>query len=721
MLLKRIIYTLLGLLVYSYSSAQLNVSTSMTPPQLVQNVLLGGGVTVSNVTYSGSGSSRGSFGGGASTNLGLNEGIVISTGHVNGSGSGNQSPFPLGSPVSNFNNDSLTNLSDVDLLSLSSGNLCNDANVLQFDFIPISDTISVRYVFASEEYPEYVCSDYNDVFGFFISGPGISGTYSNNSINIAKIPGTNLPVAINSINNGNAGIYGTSGCMSLSFSSYYVDNEAMSGSTIVFDGFTTVLTAWCVVQPCQQYHIKLAIGDIGDAWWDSAVFLEAGSFSSTTVTVSSATTNTSVATDTTAVEGCSGNIITFTRTGSSTASAMTVPITISGTATNGIDYLNLPATITFPAGSSTTTLTVDPLIDAFAEGDETVIISVPQVTACTSFEPKVTIHIYDPNPLTLSLMNDTSIICPVTFDIVASTSGGNGNIAYLWSNGLGTNSSIQVTPYSTTTYIVTVNDACDQVLTEEVTINIPQYNLIQVTTSPDPTICSGETANISVSANGGIGYYSFSWSNGLGSNQTVSVSPSQTTVYTVSVTDSCGIVATGNVTVNVLPVNADFTYTYIANEILNFHDASTNGVSFLWEFGDGEESTEQNPTHTFADTGMYVVTFVVTNSIGCIDSIQKEVIVYPPYHLYVPNAFTPDDNGLNDYFEPIAIGVTASEMQIYDRWGCIMYHSEEMNPRWSGRDSKNDKVQIGVYVYLLNYETPTGISHSSMGTVTLLR
>lgn len=721
---KRIIYVLIGLLVYSYSDAQLNISTSMTPQQLVQNVLLGGGVTVSNVTYTGSGISRGNFTGGASTNLGLASGIVLATCNVIGANDNNGNPVPLlGSPVSNFASEDMGQSGDPDLEALLSGTSSSyDASVLQFDFIPLSDTIKFRYVFASEEYPEYVCSEFNDVFGFFVSGPGISGPYSNNSINIARIPNTNLPVAINSINNGSVGLYGTAGgCISQSYSLYFIDNEAMSGTTIVFDGFTVVLTAWCVVQPCQQYHIKLAVCDISDGVWDSAVFLEAGSFSSTTITVSSATTNASVATDTTAVEGCSGNIITFTRTGSSNASAMTVPITVAGTATNGLDYVSLPSSITFPAGSATTTHTVDPLTDAIAEVDETVIISVPQVTACTSFEPKVTIHIYDPSPLTLSLMNDTSIICPVTFDIFANTSGGNGNIAYLWSNGLGTNSSIQVTPYSTTTYIVTISDGCNQQLSEEVTITIPQYNIIQVTTSPNPTICSGETTNISVNANGGIGIYSFSWSDGLGSNQTVSVSPTQTTVYTVSVTDSCGIVATGNVTVNVLPVNADFTYTYIANEILNFHDASINGVSFLWKFGDGEESTEQNPIHTYADTGMYIVTLVVANSLGCIDSIQKEVIIYPPYHLYVPNAFTPDDNGLNDYFAPIAIGVIKSEMQIYDRWGCIMFHSEENNPRWNGRDSKNEKVQIGVYVYLLNYETPIGISHSSMGTVTLLR
>jgi gliding motility-associated-like protein len=720
MTLRKIIFALSGIFIVASANAQLSVGTSMTPQQLVQNVLLGGGVTVSNVTYTGYTTGTpmiGSFSNGSTTNLGLDAGVILSTGIC--TDIDNPVVFGMGLVYG----EEMGLGGDADLEALVSTSVSSyDASVLGFDFIPLSDTVRFRYVFASEEYPEYVCSNFNDVFGFFVSGPGISGPYSNNSINIALIPNTNLPVAINSVNNGTEGSSGTGNCISLGYSSYYVDNEAINGTTIAFDGFTVVFTAWCVVQPCQQYHIKLAIADIGDGIYDSGVFLEAGSFSSTSVSLASVTTNPSIATDTTAVEGCSGNVITFTRSGSSISTAYTIPITVAGTATNGVDYVGIPITsITFPAGQSTTTLTVDPIVDALAEGMETIIISVPQVTACTAFEPKVIIHLYDPNPLNLSLMDDTTIICPQTFDLFADASGGNGQLSYLWSNNLGTNTTIQVTPFSTTTYTVTVSDVCNQDVSEEVTISMPQYNQVQISTSPDPTICSGETTTIFASATGGLGNYIFTWSNGLGEGQTMNVSPSQTTTYIVSVTDSCGIVSTENVTVNVMPVLADFTYNYSANEILNFVNASLNGDSFQWDFGDGEQSTEQNPTHIYADTGMYVVTLIVTNNIGCIDTTQKEIIVYPPFHLFVPNAFTPDDNGLNDCFAPVAVGVISTEMDIFDRWGCIMFHSEENNPRWNGRDSKNDRVQLGVYVYLLHYGTPTGLTYSSMGTVTLLR
>lgn len=120
-----------------------------------------------------------------------------------------------------------------------------------------------QFVFGSEEYPEYV-NQFNDVFGFFINGPGINGPHSNNSKNIALIPGTNTPVSINNVNEGNN-------------SEYFVVNDL---DFIQYDGFTTVFTAESEVQPMQTYHIKLAIGDGVDHFYDSGVLLQASSFCS---------------------------------------------------------------------------------------------------------------------------------------------------------------------------------------------------------------------------------------------------------------------------------------------------------------------------------------------------------------------------------------------------------------------------------------------------------
>jgi hypothetical protein len=148
-----------------------------------------------------------------------------------------------------------------------------DATVLEFDFTSTSDSVEFRYVFASEEYNEYVDLGFSDLFGFFISGPNIVGTQ-----NIALVPNTNTPVSIDSINNGNSpgGVVPTGPCMNCQ---YYVDNTF--GTVLEYDGHTTVLTAKAGVIPCETYHLKLVIADVGDGVFDSVFFLKVGSFKST--------------------------------------------------------------------------------------------------------------------------------------------------------------------------------------------------------------------------------------------------------------------------------------------------------------------------------------------------------------------------------------------------------------------------------------------------------
>ena len=233
--------------------SQLSIdSVNMTPVQMM-NVLVGSGITFSNATFSGGSNSSGKFITGVTpTNLGITSGIILSTGSV------------LDAPGPNTSGSTSTSNgtgSDPQLAALVPGYTINDACYLQFDFVPQADTVRLCYVFGSEEYPEWVGSSFNDVFGFFITGINPdSGTYNN--FNIATIPGTTLPVTINTIN-------------SSSFSQYYVDNT--NGATIQYDGFTTVLTAWCNVVSGTQYSIKIAIGDAGDSAYDSAIFLEKGS------------------------------------------------------------------------------------------------------------------------------------------------------------------------------------------------------------------------------------------------------------------------------------------------------------------------------------------------------------------------------------------------------------------------------------------------------------
>ncbi|MEO6884389.1 MAG: choice-of-anchor L domain-containing protein [Bacteroidia bacterium] len=242
--------------------AQLVVNNTQTPQQLVQNVLLGSGVIASNITYTGAQIATGFFNG-TNSNIGISSGILMTTGSIYlAVGPNNQTSAGL--------NLHLPGDSD---LSATSGGTTFDAAVLEFDFVPYADTIKFHYVFGSEEYPEYVCCPDNDVFAFYISGPGIVGKK-----NLALIPTTTTPISINTLNGNCVGtsVCNTSNPCCNSHSNYYIDNTG--GTTVQYNGFTEPMTAVSPVQCGQKYHIKIAIADGGDGNIDSGVFLEAGSF-----------------------------------------------------------------------------------------------------------------------------------------------------------------------------------------------------------------------------------------------------------------------------------------------------------------------------------------------------------------------------------------------------------------------------------------------------------
>lgn len=241
-------------------SAQLEVDTTITPQQAVEDIFLSNGIFISNVTYNGLpantlNTSLGVFSSNGS-GIGIESGLLLSTGHAKGA----EGQYDLGTT---YYNPTGGVEGDVDISNLVSG-LSYDGAILEFDFIATGDSMDFVYVFGSEEYEEFVGTSFNDVFGFFVSGPGISGTFSNGAVNIALIPGTNDPVAINTVNaNMN--------------SQYFVLN---TGQILAqYDAYTTPLHA-CIggLQIGESYHIKLAISDVADMALDSGVFLSGNSF-----------------------------------------------------------------------------------------------------------------------------------------------------------------------------------------------------------------------------------------------------------------------------------------------------------------------------------------------------------------------------------------------------------------------------------------------------------
>ncbi len=237
-------------------------TTTYSPTSLVQNILFSNCFNSTNITFTGNNSQIGYFNNGL--DIGFLNGVIISTGNASDA---------FGSGTSTLAATSFMTPGDSELNAIISPTATYDAAILEFDFVPTSDTLKFNFVFGSEEYPEFVPS-FNDVFAFFLSGPNpAGGNYTGQ--NIALIPGTNTPVSIYNVNNGSDSPP-TGPCVNCA---YYVDNYAGT-FPVTLDGYTIPIKAQALVVPCQTYHIKLAIADAGDATLDSHVYLEAGSFSS---------------------------------------------------------------------------------------------------------------------------------------------------------------------------------------------------------------------------------------------------------------------------------------------------------------------------------------------------------------------------------------------------------------------------------------------------------
>ena len=367
--------------------AQLIINNSYSAKQLVEDFFVGSGVQVSNVTLNGQTqiTQLGAFTN-TNTKLDLSSGILLSTGysnHASINGTNTNSSFTSQGINCAGGTSGLCLAGDSDLNNIL-GNTTYDAAVLEFDFIPTSDTIRFKYVFASEEYNEYACTQYNDVFAFLLSSSSMPQQ------NIALVPNTTRPVAINMINNGTVGLLGSvSNCSgsngSLNYSNLFKDNSG--GPFIQFDGMTTALEAVAAVQPCQTYHIKLVVADAIDGAFDSGVFLEANSFSSDIIDVSLQTPND----DSIVVENC--NIATITLSlNNNVTSPYPITYNVLGTASNGADYQNLSGVSTIVTGQKSVDITIQPISDNVFEGTETIILEI-QTSPC--HQDTVTIFLND--------------------------------------------------------------------------------------------------------------------------------------------------------------------------------------------------------------------------------------------------------------------------------------------------------------------------------------
>lgn len=517
------------LLSSSYSYSQLTLDATLTPEEIAQN-LVGLGVEINNVSVNAADSAYAYYYA-SGTEIGTSEGIILSTGNIiNAIGPNNSSGLPqiVGGVCQNcdfFDNE----WPGSDLLDAAQDRTTFDAASFEFDVIPQGDSLKFSYTFASEEYLEWVDSPFNDVFGFYISGPGIGI-----DVPIAIVPGTpSTPVAINTINPG-------------SFPEFYGSNLNPNGEYIQYDGFTVGLEA--VVGnliPCQTYHLELVIADGTDRLYDSAVFVE--KIESNPVTVLTATAGGTDA----MIEGCNDGTISFVRP-IITDEAQVVTFWIGGTATDGVDYTPQigtgtpgdPLTIVIPANESTATIDLTTIADGIDEGTEYLTIYLANPLCNNGIQDSVNFFLED--FLLASIEPSEATICfgdciTLTADVETG-----GTSTFEWSPLDGLSNSDTTTPEAcpevNTTYTIT-SQVSECIATATSEISVTQIELILET---DPVNCADVNfGSIDLTVNNATGPLTIEWTgpDGYSSNDE-DPSGLVTGTYCVTVTDANGCIGT---------------------------------------------------------------------------------------------------------------------------------------------------------------------------------
>ena len=581
------------LLTAPVAHAQLVVTEGIAVDSLVRNFFIGGGAQVTNIDYRGFPRSISYFEGSAS-NVGIDEGVLMTTGWVGYAVGPNQ--------LENAGYGALVP-GDQDLAQLV-GAWTFDACVLEFDFVPYQDTVHFEYVFGSEEYTEYVGSEFNDVFAFFITGPGIIGQR-----NIALIPGTDTPVAINTVNH-------------IDSSRYYVNNYA--GNTVEYDGFTTVLKASAAVIPCQTYHLKLAIADVSDNIYDSGVFLKAGSFDAgnqlAVVGLQDATEG-----------GCQPGIIEIQRLGH-LGEELTVQFQILGDAENGADYAGILDSVTFAQGQSSIRIPIDAIKDSLSDDGEWVTIYIQDI--CNTGLVKDSIRIREVPDLGLSAHADTTVCAGDPLYFEARISGGSGEFGYSWSGGAVNDRSLNLDPAVPGTYVFTVYDSltgCE--LSDTLFVHVEDPPVVDA--GPDKVVCPGGTTQLEATVTGDNPPYQVVWSpmTGLSNPGAVSpqASPLVTTVYVLTVTSRTGCVSIDSVTVRVsnVVVDAGKDSTICRSSTVQIGGEAAGGVppyTYRWE----PAATVSNPGAPVVlarplTTTTYRLTARSSNGCETVDSVRITV------------------------------------------------------------------------------------------------
>ena len=639
--------------------AQVQVESGLTIEDYVNNVLLGNGVQASNITYSGGSDQLGMLTG-AEDSFSIATGLVMSSDVAENLGCPSNFVPCTGCLGSGY--------SDPDLLAVANSvppligesfsvSSVNDVSTLEFDFTAAGDSIHFNYAFGSDEYETWINTQYNDVFAFFLSGPGINGTYSspaefpNGAVNIAVVPDTDpaLPITISSVNS------------SLN-SEYYINNQ--SGQGICINGHTTTFTAEYAVECGETYHIKLAIADGSDTALESVVVIEQGSFESNAIAQIDLGTDIGGPDTNTIYEQCGQASVTIERPlDAPLEQPQTIQITYdNGEALNGVDYgqiqpdgslLPLPDSVVFEPFQSSLTIEFVAAIDDIDEELELMELQIQNPLACdgAGLVSVYSFYIADNPPALVVNDYDTQMCLGGTIELEPIVSGGYGVYTYEWLCNDQEGAPFMFEPDSAGLWScgVIVGDTCGTASQGAIIeVNVLGVDPLEVNVLNDSIALScNETVDIEAIAVGGGnfdtaqgGYYQYAWEdqdeNALFASwfdpSILSLNAWQNVEEVfVTVTDACGMEASDSVTVvyNVVPIEIQVQETIPAeceSVISILAEATGNGLlNYAWYSEEGLMVDSDPILNTvIIDDAMFVL--VVQDECGQSATVEVTVI-----------------------------------------------------------------------------------------------
>lgn len=670
-----------------------------------------------NVTYN----QIGSFNRNNYTQFPFETGLVMTTGEVSvaagpNSGGGSSASIP------NYYTDPVLQQSGLATATL------NGCAALDFDFLAYADTFAFNYVFGSEEYPNFVCATYNDIFIFMLTGPDpVTGVTSTR--NVAIVPNTvsatnpnGLPVSISTINGG--GGNNDPGCYNGTYSNYFISSNT-GDNGVEYNGRTVELAAEGHILACETYHMHLAIGNVGDNSYDSGVFLEGKSFKSS-ITTKLLMRNTY----------CLHEDIVF-------------------------DYVSDEVDTIFVLTPHGDTIWQRPftLHDADISDTGLYFLYAHSALRCVDLWTHDSIYIdvvntYKPN------LGEDQWLCTGESALL-DPHYDEENVSYFWSNGAQTPTINVLTAGEYILEVMIPNPETHTNCRSSDTVEIHYWPLPQpdfetdVVSGCTPVISQIQNLTSTVSDSVSCEWIVFDqnfhithYSSDFNPSFRFDEAGSYTIKLIVSTLEGCkDSITKWNYIITSPQPNIDFAYTpescmmsetngEIAFSAFLSDNVGSSIELLTWNFGDGQTTTgEVSTSHTYSSWGDYIVTLSLITDSGCGDSVSHVVVIEDD--LIFPNVITPNGDGINDVWAIGNLntdinfedpdGYRTNELRISDRYGKVVFHVKNYdtyskdgqiyvgtNP-FSGQD-----LSDGVYYYTFTYKGKAKTTQWH-GSITILR